>query len=275
MPHSLVINLVPESAISPQFLQGRHLHALFLNLVNSVNPTLASNLHEQKTEKAFTISPLQVSKSSGSSGHLLQWNHQKAIPPGTSCWWRVSLLDDSLFGNLTQLWLTLNRDRLWKLGSAELQITKILGTPHSSQPWANFSSYPQLYENASSEQRKIEFAFCTPTAFRQGKYDSCLPTRESLFNSLLHRWNKYSNIALSESLLSGIFPSYVNIHSEIVADKRSKFIGCVGVMSYAILGQVPPEVIRDINVLADFALYCGAGRKTPMGMGMIRRLNSG
>lgn len=40
MPHSLVLNLLPKSPISPQFLTGRHLHALFLTLVSSVDTTL-------------------------------------------------------------------------------------------------------------------------------------------------------------------------------------------------------------------------------------------
>lgn len=274
MPYSLVINLVPASPISPQFVSGRHLHALFLTLVNSVNPELATHLHEQKTEKAFTLSPLQVNNAARKTGDRLQWDYSIPIPPGVSCWWRVSLLDDALFGELMHLWLNLNPGQAWRLGSAELHITGILGTPHPSQPWANFASYSELYERASDTHRKIDFAFYTPTAFRQGKYDSCLPTRESLFNSLLHRWNKYSNIALTDSLVECIFPSYLNLQSEIVSDKRSKFIGCVGAMSYSILGDIPPNVIKDINVLADFALYCGAGRKTPMGMGMTRRLNS-
>lgn len=39
MPHSLVLNLLPQSPISPQFLTGRHLHALFLTLVSSVDTT--------------------------------------------------------------------------------------------------------------------------------------------------------------------------------------------------------------------------------------------
>ena len=33
-----------------------------------------------------------------------------------------------------------------------------------------------------------------------------------------------------------------------------------------------PETIQQINTLADFALYAGVGRKTPMGMGMVRRI---
>jgi len=43
-------------------------------------------------------------------------------------------------------------------------------------------------------------------------------------------------------------------------------------MNFRILGEVEPLTIKQINTLADFALYSGIGRKTPMGMGMARRL---
>lgn len=51
----------------------------------------------------------------------------------------------------------------------------------------------------------------------------------------------------------------------------TKFIGCVGEISYRILGDVKPEEIKQINALADLALYAGVGRKTTMGMGMVKR----
>jgi len=38
------------------------------------------------------------------------------------------------------------------------------------------------------------------------------------------------------------------------------------------MGDVKPIDLKQINALADFALYSGVGRKTPMGMGMTRRL---
>ena len=170
------------------------------------------------------------------------------------------------------MWLNINPKHPWHLGSADLQITSILGTSQSTQPWANFSSYAQVYEDASDSERQIDFCFCTPTAFRQSNFDSALPTRDSVFGSLLRRWNQYSGIPFAESLVEPIFPSFFNIRTEFVADSRSKFIGCVGVMSFRILGEVDAIAIKQINALADFALYCGVGRKTPMGMGMIRRL---
>jgi CRISPR-associated endoribonuclease Cas6 len=271
MPHSLVLNLQPRSPIFPGYLTGKHLHALFLTLVSSVNQELGNQLHEQKTEKAFTLSPLQ-NRNRPSRNHLLQWDHTHPIPPGTSCWWRVSLLDDALFANLTPLWLNLNPCHAWHLGSADLQITSVLGTPQSTQPWANFNTYAQLYEQASDETRQITFAFCTPATFRQGKYDSALPTRECVFNSLLHRWNRYSGIPLPETLVESLFPSFFDIQTELVNHPDGKWAGCVGTIGYRILGDVAPETVKQINTLADFALYSGVGRKTPMGMGMVRRV---
>ncbi|MEH2355492.1 CRISPR-associated endoribonuclease Cas6 [Nostoc sp.] len=277
MPHSLVLNLLPQSPIPPQYLTGRHLHALFLTLVSSVDSTLGDRLHDSTADKAFTLSPLQINsplQKGGKGGSKLQYSHQQSIPAGTPCWWRISLLDDTLFGKLTQLWLNLNPNRPWHLGPADLYITSIQGTPQSIQPWANASTYAQLYEEASERNSSINLTFSTPTAFRQGQYDSTLPTRESVFNSLLSRWNKYSGIEFPQIAIESIFPSFVNIHTEILVDSRSKFIGIIGEVTYKILGAVEPIQIKQINALADFALYAGIGRKTTMGMGMTRRLYS-
>ncbi|MEH2263186.1 CRISPR-associated endoribonuclease Cas6 [Nostoc sp.] len=277
MPHSLVLNLLPQSPIPPQYLTGRHLHALFLTLVSSVDTTLGDRLHDSTADKAFTLSPLQTNSpllKGGRGGSKLQYSHQQPIPAGTPCWWRISLLDDTLFGKLTQLWLNLNPNRPWHLGPADLYITSIQGTPQSIQPWANATTYAQLYEEASDRHSSINLSFSTPTAFRQGQYDTTLPTRESVFNSLLSRWNKYSGIELNQIAIESIFPSFVNIHTEILADSRSKFIGILGEVNYKILGAIEPIKIKQINALADFALYTGVGRKTTMGMGMMRRLYS-
>jgi CRISPR-associated endoribonuclease Cas6 len=268
MPHSLVLNLSPTSPIPAGYLSGKHLHALFLTLVSSVDQVLGDRLHEQKTEKAFTLSPLQLSLKPTQD---LQWDHRQPIPAGKPCWWRISLLDDTLFADLSRLWLNLNPSRPWHLGPADLQIMSILGTPQSTQPWANFCSYSQLYEQALDSNRQIGFKLCTPTTFRQGKYDSALPTRECLFNSLLKRWNRYSGIALPDTLTDYLFPSFFDIRTEVVNSPEGKWAGCVGTINYRILGDVDAIAIKQINALADFALYAGMGRKTPMGMGMVRR----
>lgn len=270
MPYSLVFELTPQTTIPPGYLAGKHLHALFLTLVSSVSQELGNQIHGQTHNKSFTISPLQI-QGKTHHGHQLQAEHQRGIAPGTSCWFRVSLLDDKLFSQLTQLWLNLNPSKPWHLGPADLYISRILGTPNPRQPWANFVSYESLYEQASDEEHKIQLTFCTPTAFRQQKFDSSLPSPEAVFGSFLRRWNQYSECPFSPDILTYLFPSNYDIHTEIVFESRSKFIGCVGNMTYRILGDVEPEAIKQINTLADFALYAGVGRKTPMGMGMVRR----
>ncbi|XWK91232.1 MAG: CRISPR-associated endoribonuclease Cas6 [Phormidium sp.] len=272
MPHSLILTLIPQSTIPPGYLKGKHLHALFLNLVSSVDRTLGTHLHDQKTDKAFTLSPLQIGHPK-TTDFILQREHKYPIKAGTLCWWRIGLLNDSLFGNLTQLWLNLNPKQPWHLGPANLQITSILGTPHTDFPWANYATYADIYAQASEEERQINLAFCTPTAFRQMQFDTALPTRDLVFNSLLRKWNQYSGIEFFSDLIEPIYPSFFDIHTEIIDDARSKFIGCVGVMNFRILGEVEPMKIKQINALADFAVYSGVGRKTPMGMGMVRRIN--
>jgi CRISPR-associated endoribonuclease Cas6 len=271
MPHSLILNIIPQSPIYPNFLTGRHYHALFLNLVSSVDRKLGDYLHESNADKAFTLSPLQVQSRHKNQSLILQYEHQKPIPAGTSCWWRISLLDDKLFSQLTPLWLNLNPEHPWHLGSANLFITSIQGTPQSTQPWANVCTYNQLYEQASDKERIINFIFSTPVAFRQGGFDNVLPTKESVFNSLLNRWIKYSGIELNNIPLASIYPSAFNIKTEVISNYENKFIGCLGEISYRLLGNVETIGIKQINALADFALYAGIGRKTTMGMGMVRR----
>lgn len=281
MPHSLVFNLLPASPIPPGFTSGKALHGLFLNLVSSVDAELGDRLHQNQSNKAFTLSPLQ---QSAPTTHL-RWTYLKPISSGTPCWWRISLLDDQLFGQLSQLWLNLNPQQPWHLGPANLHINSVLGTPQSTQPWANFCNYAQLYEQASSTSRKLTLQFCTPTAFRQGKYDSALPTAERVFGSLLRRWNYYSKIEFPKEILTHLQDSYVNIRTEVAVDPREQFqhtgakvsfcnhfTGCVGKISFQVLGKAHPTTIQQLNTLADFALYSGVGRKTPMGMGITRRI---
>jgi CRISPR-associated endoribonuclease Cas6 len=289
MPHSVVLNLLSASPIPSQFLTGRHLHALFLKLVSAVDTDLSAYLHDQANAKAFTLSPLQVGRkevyanstqpakrqvlpAATRTSDALQWEHKQAIRENTPIWWRISLLDDSLFDRLTQLWLQLNFARTWHLGPADLYLTNMITEPQATQPWVNFCTYAELFDRASEIERQIALSFCTPTNFRQGQYDTAMPTRESIFSSLVNRWNKYSGIPIEHLLIEPIFPSFFDIRTEIVVDSRSKFIGCVGEVSYRIMGDVKPIDLKQINALADFALYSGVGRKTPMGMGMTRRL---
>ncbi|MFN5966360.1 MAG: CRISPR-associated endoribonuclease Cas6, partial [Pseudanabaena sp.] len=111
MPHSLVVNFMPKTPIYPEYLTGRHIHALFLTLVSSVDKELGDRLHGEKANKGFGLSPIQLAVSydrnlnkpqlkKANSQQLkaksLSWHHQE-ISPSTPCWWRITLLDEVLF----------------------------------------------------------------------------------------------------------------------------------------------------------------------------------
>jgi CRISPR-associated endoribonuclease Cas6 len=268
MPYSLILNLIPKTPIPATHLTGRHLHALFLDLVRSVDPDLSTQLHRLETAKPFTLSPLQRNPKHPDQIH---WEHKQAIPLGNPCWWRISLLDDRLFGQLAHLWLNLSPKKAWQLGGSELQVASILSSPTSPHPWANYTTYKSLYEEASEDDRHLHLQFYTPTLFRRREHDTSLPTPELIFHSLLRQWNQYSDQPIPEEIVEYVYPSFFDIRTEITQDGRSKFIGCVGTMTLKILGDPSPETIKQINTLANFAFYCGAGKKTPMGLGMLKR----
>ena len=293
MPHSLVLNFAPISAIPPGFTAGKNMHGLFLNLVSAVDKELGDRLHQNKANKPFTLSPLQIARKPGvnladindkSRSDRLRWNYRSPLTTGTPCWWRISLLDDRLFSQLSPLWLNLNPKQPWHLGPANLRITSVLGTPQSTQPWANFCDYAQLHAQASTRDRQLTLQFFTPTAFRQGKYDALMPTPERVFGSLLRRWNAYSRLPFPEEIVTYIGEGRYSVRSEKVFDPRgqfqhtgaklspcNQFVGSVGTVTYPLRGKLAEETIQQLNTLADYALYAGVGRKTPMGMGMVKR----
>jgi len=273
MPHSLVINFTPISDIPVGYTSGKHLHALFFTLVNSVNPELAQYFHQSEANKSFTVSSLQVISNYKNRDKFLNYKQQNNIKKGSNCWWRITLLDDTLFSKLTKLWLNLRPQKPYHLGSGELMITSVLASP-DSHLWANAISYQELYNQASATERNITLKIYTPTAFRQGKYDVSLPTAELVFNSLLRKWEKYSNISFSNANFDCLFPAYFDINTEIVIEPKTKFIGCIGTINYKILGEVETTLIKQINTLADYSFFSGLGRKTTMGFGIIKRLKS-
>jgi CRISPR-associated endoribonuclease Cas6 len=268
MPHSIVVQLQPETAISQKYLTGRHIHALFLDLVTATNPKLGTLLHDQENNKAFTLSLLQ---SNSRSRDRLQWEHRESLPADKLCWWRITLLDDRLFGQLANLWLNINTEKAWYLGGTNLQVISIFSSRRSPHNWSDRKTYQDLYDDASSEERQIHFSFYTPTAFREGKYDTALPTAKLVFNSLVKRWNQYSDHPFDPEIILCLYPSFFTLGTEILQDGRSKFIGSIGHISFKILGDIDPEKIKQINTLADFAFYAGIGKKTPMGMGIVKR----
>jgi CRISPR-associated endoribonuclease Cas6 len=286
MPQSLILELVPYATLSAPQLSAQHLHRLFLGLVGAVDPPLAQILQADNQNKSYTLSPLQLVTPNPvgvtnlrplfpekhPSPANLQYQYNSSVPSGSKCWWRITLLDDILFANLTQAWNQTLLQQSWYIGATKLQITSLSNQTKKYPGWAHSQSYQQLYQQASDTHRHINFQVLTPATFWQGNYESPMPTREAIFHSLRKRWNRYSGLALAPSIITPIVPTAFDLHTKQSIDNDQPSTGCLGKLSFQILGEVDPLTIKRINTLADFTFYCSVGRKTTLGMGIMRRI---
>ncbi|MGC1308893.1 MAG: CRISPR system precrRNA processing endoribonuclease RAMP protein Cas6 [Phormidesmis sp.] len=302
MPQSLVLNLVAQSDISRQHLQGHALQQLFFNLIDIVDPELSHVLRRDRQTRAYSLSAMQVDTcadlspgttavpagnvrlfTARSQDHLanLQYMHSDAIAPQTRCWWRISLLDDELFDHLIFLWNQLTGET-FELGSGTVKLTGIAadlpGLDGLRLDWASSCSYRDIYEQASAHERDIHIQFITPTAFENQGHLTPLPTADAVFQPLRKRWNRFGGLAFAPSLIANIIPTHFNIQTELVQSARRQsiqaIVGCTGQISFRIDGSGDPLTIKRINTLADFTRYCPVGCNTPLGMGVVRRLSN-
>ncbi|MGD1856254.1 MAG: CRISPR-associated endoribonuclease Cas6 [Leptolyngbyaceae cyanobacterium] len=278
MPESLVVNLVSESTIPFQYLRGHHLYRLFLALISTVDTDLAHSLQTHRYH-GFALSPLQIaSQPQPASARNLKFllppqrspfqYANKSVPAGSHCWWRLALLDDVLFAHIgPRLKQTVAR-KTWYLGPSKLHVTNFV--PVNSHEWASHNSYQQLYKQASDRNRQITIQLLTPAVFHQGKYASPLPSRDALFHSLRRCWNRYSGLVFAPNTILPITVQTFNLRTVPLALGNSKtIVGCLGELTFQILENTDPLVIKRINALTDFSRYCGIGDKTHLGLGMV------
>jgi CRISPR-associated endoribonuclease Cas6 len=162
-----------------------------------------------------------------------------------------------------------------RLGSVELLITEMIGTPGSS-PWAGYTTWEELLEKAPASE-VITLEFQSPTTFRRGDLDLPVPLPELVFASYLAKWQTFAPIPLCPTLSEKeFFTRHVGvkehrIHTIPFHDGRVTIPGFVGQVTFLVKGP-SEELVRQINALANFAFYAGTGRKTTHGMGMTRRI---
>lgn len=287
MPQSLVLNLVAQSAIPLQHLQGYSLQQLFFDLVDAVDPALGRVLRRDKRNESYGLSALQVQSESvpylrslkapdPSKRPTLQYTHNNTLNPQTRCWWRISLLDDALLDHLAQKWTHL-QNNTFQLGTASVSLLSIATDTHTAA-WAGSCSYSDLYERASSHNHDIHLQFVTPTTFEQNGGTTPLPTADAVFQPLRKSWNRHSPLAFTPSLLSDIRPTDFDIQTRTVHSIRKNSLqtitGCTGQISFRIGNHSDSLIIKRINTLADFTQYCPIGFNTRLGMGVVKRLKT-
>lgn len=228
----------------------RALHATLLKWIAAADSELATAVHDRPARKPFTVAPLTPNPDGG-------WR------------WRITLLVDALWPALLeggQQTGALDLDgRAFPVAFEKAQ------TLHRSYDALLTEIQPDTY---------LRLAFLSPTTFRAGRLDMPLPEPGAVFQSWLSRWNDFAppNRAISTALIDVIrehiaIAEIKALHTERHDLGRSRPVGFVGYVTYVITGarKLNQADVWRINALADYAEFCGTGRKTTQGMGQTRR----
>ena len=247
----LTITFRPDRApIDGQHVTASGLHGLLFHVLQQANPQAAQWLHDHAAPKPFTMAPYYTE-----AGHLQGL--------------RYAALNDEAAGILHHAWtLTHQNQQQLRLGRYQtFTVGQVQTVPASSFYQLAHDSLP-----AST----LTLHFLSPTSFKQGPGDLPLPLPANVFGSLWRAWNAFAppTLHLPETWLDwcaqNIFVAAHQIHTVVVPfNRHTDFIGFVGHATFR--AHKGSDTDRRIwRALGHFAVYCGVGRKTAMGMGIIQ-----
>jgi CRISPR-associated endoribonuclease Cas6 len=259
---SIRVGLSAESEIRLRGLGGEALHGLFFNMLKRNSVEVASNLHGQKDQKPFSLSPLL-------EGYELRESYA-VIPGGGGLAFRLSFLSDEVLAAATMaFFMAMTQGEVLYLSRKPVMVENI------DMSEGKFSSFSEVLKSARPET-KIILEFLSPTSFRRSGVQILFPEPRLVFSSLLKRWNTFSETKLPEEYAEGfasIKVSNYNLHTELVQFSKYKIIGFKGRIEYELPQEFPEPCRQAVNALADFAFYAGTGAKTAMGMGQTKRIS--
>ncbi|GAK61502.1 CRISPR-associated protein [Candidatus Vecturithrix granuli] len=286
MPFSIVINGFPKSSVPVLHIQGPALQGMFLHLLTEVDADTAERLHDDSRYRPYTLSPLGIHFSQPASSPSQEGRREfqgfrlpreQVLNAGTPCYLRLTLLEDRLFPIFSRYFLTRAQPTFY-LGETEFTVTNVLATPENENPWSQYLSYAQLIERARQRrERRIKLHFITPTTFRKGDVDLPLPLPRLVFQSFQKRFAEFSQVEFLPDFAELVdqytgISSQKGVRTDTIAAKNTRLTGFVGEVGFEISHNAPADLLFQMHLLADYAFFCGAGRKTTVGMGQTRRM---
>jgi len=250
MPTILTFPLDPAEAAELPAYPGRALHALFYQWLALGDYALSVQTHDDDGPRPFTVGP------------VLRYNGQPAL--------RFTVLDD-------MLWPALQHGIA--LTPAVVVLNRPLTLP-AAGPQVQQQSYAELAVQAETATR-FTFRFLSPTSFRSREMHIPLPDPRLVFQSWLLRWNELApeeaqiNVAVLDIVEAHVAIGRHDIHTQLVDwGANKKVIGFVGTVQYNIIRarKIGKEWLHSLNLLADYAPYCGTGHKTSQGLGQTKRV---
>lgn len=246
-------------------IKGYQAYAAFLNLLRSSDCNYAESLHNVNGAKPFTLS-YNVDRARGRQGI-------SSYKGGKETYLRVTFLNGEAFARFLDGTVKWGKQPL-EIGDCRFRLGEII-TVTGKEPLVAFQTYHDILESAQAE-RNIRLDFMTPTAFRSGgKRNVLFPEPQLIFGSYLNRWQAFSPVSISDSISScfeWLIVARYRLRTQILDFGSYQEVGFTGECHFELDRNVSEEAAIILNALADFALYCGSGAKTTMGMGQTRRL---
>jgi CRISPR-associated endoribonuclease Cas6 len=285
MPSSFVIYCYPEVDLSRKAYIGKGLHDGFLAFLGELDSEVAQRISGSKTIP-FTLSPLfgkvdmgPVTKERRGIKKLARerdFGHESFIKAGTPCRLRTSLLDDSIGKRVEEILREPGEGIFLTIGGIPVRITDAVFSRESADPWVSRKSYNELYDDASPSMRKVTLHFVTATAFKRRGGNLPLPDPQLAFRGYLDHWRLFSLVPFSSDFMEVMEQSILltdfNISTVSHEMDYGKEHGFTGWCCFVLAGRHHETHIREFNVLADYAYYCGTGRNSSLGMGVTRRI---
>ncbi len=274
MPFSIVMKGYPNSDVPAPQIQGSALQGMFLHLMDEVDPAAAQRLHDGKGYRPYTLSPLGIGIQ-GDTFQGFKMPREQKIRSGSLCYLRITLLDDMLFPTFSQYFLA-RPQPTYRLGNTQFIVTDVMATPENPHSWSQYLSYTELIENADRRRRRIKLRFLTPTTFKRSDIDLPLPLPRFVFQSYLRRFQEFSSFEFLPGFVDLVdrytgISSQKGVRTDTLETKHVTLAGFTGDVGFDISKKAPPELIYQMNLLADFAFFCGTGRQTTVGMGQTVR----
>ncbi len=282
MPFSLLLQGCPTSDIPVAHVQGPALQGMFLHLIREVDPAVSERLHHEDDYRPYTLSPLGIGTPDARFDGFRLSGHQ-SLRSGTPCYVRITMLVDDLFPTFGRYFLE-RSEPTFRLGETEFVVTGVMQeqTTHPSSlsggeiHWTQYLSYAELINNASQTDQKISLNFLTPTSFRRGRVDVPLPEARLVFQSYRKRFEEFYSVAFLPDFVEQVeyhtgIANLKHLETRLIKTKKVSLLGFTGRVTYKIDRRASPDLIFQMNLLANFAFFGGTGKKTTVGMGQTVR----
>ncbi|MFC1968566.1 CRISPR-associated endoribonuclease Cas6 [Chloroflexota bacterium] len=264
--YSISVAVRPLQAGVLPLAHGYHVYSLFLNIVRASNPLLAEKLHAGDAVKPFTTSIL--------TGKMRRRGAQLAISPDAPLFLRLTFLDSAVFSHFMDGAIRWG-ERPVEIAGLSFRVEEVETIPRKDSP-AAFQSYQGILDDADTSGQ-IDMEFLTPTVFRSGgRRNNIFPEPALVFGSYWNKWQTLSSVKMDDNLSSyfeKITVTRYRLQTGIWNFGSYQEVGYAGSCRFEIDPSVTDDKVVYINALADFALFCGTGAKTTMGMGQTWRVD--